>query len=112
MSSTESKEVVAEESPMAEEGGRRHHRHGITAKKLKKVLKKAGLKVSGKVGTLKARARKAHLMRGGGSGAVQLLSPAGVDAGAPAAGGRRRTHKHHRHGGKRHTRKHRGVKWF
>jgi len=45
--------------PMA--GGRR----GLKAKTLKKILKKAGLKVSGKKATLRARAKSAHLIRGG-----------------------------------------------
>ena len=35
------------------------------AKTLKRVLKKAGLKTPGKKSTLRARARKAHLIRGG-----------------------------------------------
>jgi hypothetical protein len=43
-------------------GGRRH---GVKAKTLKKLLKRAGLKVSGKKATLRARAKKAHLVRGG-----------------------------------------------
>ena len=43
-------------------GGRRR---GIKAKTLKKLLKRAGLKVSGKKSTLRARAKKAHLVRGG-----------------------------------------------
>lgn len=38
----------------------------VKAKTLKRMLKKAGLKVSGKKSTLRARARKAHLIRGGG----------------------------------------------
>ena len=42
-------------------GGRRH---GVKAKTLKKLLKRAGLKVSGKKATLRARAKKAHLVRG------------------------------------------------
>lgn len=58
------------------EGGRRHSRRRHTlrvskgtpvkAKTLKRMLKKAGLKVSGKKSTLRSRARKAHLIRGGG----------------------------------------------
>jgi hypothetical protein len=44
-------------------GGRRSR--GVKAKTLKKLLKKAGLKVSGKKSTLRARAKKAHLVRGG-----------------------------------------------
>jgi len=46
----------------AKVGGRRR---GVKAKTLKKLLKKAGLKVSGKKSTLRARAKKAHLVRGG-----------------------------------------------
>jgi hypothetical protein len=38
---------------------------GLKAKTLKRILKKAGLKVSGKKSTLRARARKARLIRGG-----------------------------------------------
>ena len=67
---------------------RRHHRHRKTlravpkgvhvkAKTLKKLLKSKGLKVSGKKATLRARARKAHLIRGGASG-VPSSSPATV----------------------------------
>jgi hypothetical protein len=39
--------------------------HGLKTKTLKRMLKKAGLKVSGKKSTLRARAKKAHLVRGG-----------------------------------------------
>ena len=49
------------------EGGRR--RSGASVKTLKRALKKAGLKVSGKKATLTRRAKKAHLkMRGGAEG--------------------------------------------
>ena len=48
-------------SYMLATGGRR----GLKTKTLKKILKKAGLKVSGKKATLKARAKSAHLIRGG-----------------------------------------------
>ncbi len=44
-------------------GGRR--RSGASVKTLKKVLKKAGLKVTGKKAALTRRAKKARLMRGG-----------------------------------------------
>ena len=44
-------------------GGRRR---GASLKSLKRSLKKAGLKVSGKKSTLRARAKKAHLKVGGG----------------------------------------------
>jgi hypothetical protein len=65
----------------AELGGRRrsrrHRRHGrktlravpkgvhVKAKTLKRMLKAKGLKTSGKKSTLRARAREAHLIRGG-----------------------------------------------
>jgi hypothetical protein len=41
-------------------------KRGATVKTLKRVLKKAGLKVSGKKATLTRRAKKAHLKVGGG----------------------------------------------
>ena len=56
---------------------RRHRRHGrktlrpvpkgvhVKAKTLKRLLKAKGLKTSGKKSTLRARAREAHLIRGG-----------------------------------------------
>ena len=44
------------------DGGRR--RSGMSVKALKRTLKKAGLKVSGKKSTLRARAKKARLMGG------------------------------------------------
>lgn len=55
-------------------GRRRYRRHTLRAAKgtrfkaktLKRLLKSAGLKSSGKKSTLRARARKAHLIRGGG----------------------------------------------
>jgi hypothetical protein len=67
----------------------RHHRHRKTlravpkgvhvkAKTLKKLLKSRGLKVSGKKATLRARARKAHLIRGGSTTTVQSSGPAAV----------------------------------
>jgi hypothetical protein len=41
-------------------------RRGASVKTLKRVLKKAGLKVSGKKAALTRRAKKAHLKVGGG----------------------------------------------
>ncbi len=76
-------------------GGKRH----VTVKKLKKVLKKAGLKTSGKKSTLTRRVKKAHLkLRGGAedvapevkeqvAGAVEDLKE---EAGEPMEAGRRR----------------------
>lgn len=54
-------------------GGRRSRRKSarvakgktLKVKTIKRILKKAGLKVSGKKSTLRARARKARLIRGG-----------------------------------------------
>ena len=49
-------------------------RRGVTVKKLKKALKKAGLKTTGKKSTLRQRAKKAHLkLKGGGSGIVPAM---------------------------------------
>jgi hypothetical protein len=68
-------EDSASDSGVAPEGGRRRHRrHTLRAKKgtrfkaktLKRILRSAGLKTSGKKSTLRARAKKAHLIRGGG----------------------------------------------
>jgi hypothetical protein len=64
-------------SPLPLTGGRR--RTGASVKTLKKVLKKAGLKVSGKKATLTRRAKKARLM--GGADEVEPVD---------AEGGRRR----------------------
>ena len=79
-------------------GGKRH----VTVKKLKTVLKKAGLKTSGKKSTLTRRVKKAHLKLRGGqntdvapevkeqvAGAVATLAKE-EGAEAPAMGGRRR----------------------
>jgi len=53
------------------EGGRRRTLRipkgvHVKAKTLKRMLKSKGLKTTGKKSTLRARARKAHLIRGGG----------------------------------------------
>jgi hypothetical protein len=67
-------------SYMLIKGGRR----SLKAKSLKKILKKAGLRTTGKKSTLRARAKSAHLIRGGGipsSGAAEQsfpLNPSGV----------------------------------
>jgi hypothetical protein len=70
-------------------GGKRQMT-GLKAKTLRRILKKAGLKTSGKKKTLRARAKKAHLVRGGavGLGAVQNASVA-----APTTGGRHRSRR-------------------
>lgn len=64
---------------MENSGGTKHT--GVPVKTLKKLLKKAGLKVSGKKATLTRRAKKAKLFGGaGGIGAIKgmpavVLSP-------------------------------------
>jgi ribosomal protein S6E (S10) len=64
-------------------GGRR--KSGASVKTLKRVLKKAGLKVSGKKATLTRRAKKAHLkVKGGADMEGEPMVP------PPAPGGRRR----------------------
>jgi len=71
-------------------GGRRRT---LKAKTLKKLLKKAGLKTTGKKSTLRARAKKAHLVRGGyleGQSQVE-----GAEQAAPV-GGRHRRHRRSR----------------
>lgn len=40
-------------------------RRGVSVKTLKRMLKKKGLKTTGKKATLTRRAKKAHLMKGG-----------------------------------------------
>jgi hypothetical protein len=64
-------------------GGRR----GLPVKTLKRFLKKAGLKVSGKKAALTRRAKKAGLRIGGG-GMGEMKMVGGVDD--EAMGGRRR----------------------
>jgi len=56
-------------------GGTKHT--GIPVKTLKKILKKAGLKVSGKKATLTRRAKRAKLF-GGGLNMGQMLGKHGV----------------------------------
>jgi len=72
--------------------GRR--KNGVTAKTLKRALKKAGLKTSGSKRALTLRAKKAHVMSGGGSGATQPLSPASAGG---MEGGRRRSRRSRKH---------------
>ena len=66
---------------------------GLKAKTLKRMLKKAGLKCSGKKSTLTKRAKKAHLIRGGyllGMSHIQNSEVAGTVGG-------RRTRRRRRH---------------
>jgi len=70
-------------------GGRRTR--GATAKALKKMLKKAGLKTTGRKAALTRRAKKAHLkIRGGENGAVM---EGNEKLEAPAMGARRKSRK-------------------
>jgi hypothetical protein len=59
------------------------------------MLKKAGLKVSGKKATLRARAKKAHLVRGGVQPGLEQIE--GAEEAAPVTGGRRHRSRRHRH---------------
>jgi hypothetical protein len=70
-------------------GGRR----GLPVKTLKRFLKKAGLKVSGKKAALTRRAKKAGLRIGGGDmGEMKMMG--GVDPeDVEAMGGRRRNRR-------------------
>jgi hypothetical protein len=63
-----------------------------TAKTLKRLLKKAGLKRSGSKATLRARAKRAHLVRGGFTGSNFPFAEAGdyPSSGGPLGGKRRR----------------------
>lgn len=76
-------------------GGRKVR--GATAKQLKKMLKKAGLKTTGRKAALTRRAKKAHLKIKGGAGGEVAVGPstqAGGSALTPAlVGGRRRSRR-------------------
>jgi hypothetical protein len=82
-------------------------RRGVPVKTLKKLLKKAGLKTTGKKAALTRRAKKARLMKGGENPVLADNAPAKAEAigdaikeeDAAAEGGRKR-------------RKSRGLKLF
>lgn len=94
----------------AQEGGKRR---GVSVKKLKRALKKAGLKTTGKKSTLRARAKKAHLKLKGGAGA-EVAPEVKEQLGGVVAdmkeedgaemGGRRHSRRHRK--GRKHTRRH------
>ena len=71
-------ELDAGETKM--EGGRRVR--GATAKDLKKMLKAAGLKTTGRKAALTRRAKKAHLKIRGGAGGEVLKGSATMKGGA------------------------------
>jgi len=87
-------------------------RHGVSVKKLKRVLKKAGLKTTGKKSTLRTRVKKAHLkLRGGAddvapevkeqvAGAVEDMT----EEEGGMMGARRRSRRGRK--GRKHTRRH------
>jgi len=93
----------------AQDGGKRG---GVSVKKLKRVLKKAGLKTTGKKATLRRRVKKAHLkLRGGAedvapevkeqvAGAVEEMKEETEEA----VGGRRKSRRAHR--GRHYSRRH------
>ena len=66
---------------------------GLKTKTLRRMLKKAGLKVSGKKATLRARAKKAHILRGGQGpysmslGSAEESMPVGQSGGGWAVDG-------------------------
>lgn len=77
-------------------GGRKVR--GATSKQLKKMLKAAGLKTSGRKAALTRRAKKAHLKIKGGAGGEVVGGSATMKGGAaltpsPLSGGRRRSRK-------------------
>ena len=55
-------------------------RSGVTVKALKRVLKKAGMKTTGKKATLTRRAKKAHLMGGQLTKAIKEVGKMGYSA--------------------------------
>jgi hypothetical protein len=70
-----------------------------TAKTLRRILKKAGLKRSGSKSTLRARAKRAHLVRGGNPFAQAGIYPiVSGDAGSGVIRGGRRHRRHPRRG--------------
>ncbi len=95
----------------AQAGGKRH---GVSVKKLKRVLKKAGLKTTGKKSTLTRRVKKAHLkLRGGANDDVdkevkedvkEVVEDVNEEEAGDAEGGRRRSRRHRK--GRKHSRRH------
>lgn len=81
-------------------------RHGVSVKKLKRVLKKAGLKTTGKKSTLTRRVKKAHLKLKGGAEDVapevkEEVKDAAEEVKEESTGGRRRSRR-----GKKGSRRH------
>lgn len=89
-------------------GGRHRRGHGVSVKTLKRALKKAGLKTTGRKAALTRRAKKAHLlkMRGGDDDVVMCDAPlVNIDgkcvkdpnAMDESEGGSRRRHRSRKH---------------
>ena len=97
------KEVESEEEKKM--GGRKVR--GATAKQLKKMLKKAGLKTTGRKAALTRRAKKAHLKIRGGAGGEVVEGPLTMKGGAALT-----PHPVGQAGGKSRRRKSRGFRLF
>jgi hypothetical protein len=83
---------LANAASVGMDGGRRHR--GASVKTLKRMLKKAGLKTTGRKAALTRRAKKAHLkMHGGVDGEVK------ENEGVAPMGGRRRRGSRRMRGG-------------
>jgi len=92
----------------AEDSMKGGKRRGVPVKTLKKLLKKAGLKTSGKKAALTRRAKKARLMKGG-DGESELVP--GAPAKAEAIGDAIKEEDAAAEGGRK-RRKSRGLKLF
>lgn len=81
-------------SPLSLNGGRRR---GASVKTLKRALKKAGLKTTGRKAALTRRAKKAHLKVGGGNGNGEqgaTVNPVVAEEGGSRHRRRHRSRKH------------------
>jgi hypothetical protein len=72
-------------------GGRRTR--GASVKALKKMLKKAGLKTSGRKSALTRRAKKAHLKIKGGENGTVMKDDEKLEESQGSEGGRRRSRR-------------------
>ena len=94
-----------------QDGGRRTRR-GASVKQLKKMLKKAGLKTTGKKASLTKRAKKAHLklVKKGGEGVMSSLAGRVLERGKEIA--RKELANDTGVGGRRRSRRSRGFRLF
>lgn len=72
--------------PYSSQSGGRRHRRGMSTKTMKRMLKKNGLKVSGKKSTLTKRMKKARLMKGGAAQYIPGRASAGFTGVGAARG--------------------------